>query len=379
MKPIKVARELKAMVRRFVQGRSSEAERAFLSRWDEHFEKRSAPEQIPADEMPEIESRVFQQIKQEIAADSRRVRWLSRPAKYVAAAVLILLAAGGLTWFYTLNDSALPQPDLWVESANDFAPGGSRAFITTDDGEIIPLDDSQRGIVVSEGILYADGSPLHADLADNWVHLITPIGGTFQVTLADGTNVWLNAGTKLTYPQRFENGVRKVRLEGEAYFEVAKQPQPFLVETRSQTVEVLGTQFNIAAYADEQTVTTTLVEGSVQIAREHHAAEVLAPGQQAVLTGSTLNIHNVETASYIAWKDNLFVFDHASLQTVLKELQRWYGFDFESDNLPNLHFKGGIDRHVPLSEVLTMLEATTSEIHFIIDNKQVIVMQGKRK
>src|SRR5690606_13352531 len=178
----------------------------------------------------------------------------------------------------------------------DILPGGNRATLTLADGRTINLSEAQTGIVVGDGITYLDGTGVldnSASSVSTIMSLSTPKGGTYQITLPDGSKVWLNANSTLKYPSRFGGKERVVELEGEAYFDVSQQSTansrqasfvPFLVKTNNQTVEVLGTEFNISAYADDPVTKTTLVEGSVKVsAHAVNASTLLKPGEQGLL------------------------------------------------------------------------------------------------
>src|SRR5690606_7907066 len=197
--------------------------------------------------------------------------------------------------------------------------------------------------------------------------LSTPKGGTYQITLADGTNVWLNSESTLKYPTRFWGNERVVELEGEAYFEVTAQTAgvrtpnqvPFRVISKGQTVEVLGTQFNISAYADEAEIKTTLVEGRVKVNADESPFEslLLVPGEQAILAGTVMQKQQVDVEQFIAWKDGLFSFKETELHAVMRQLSRWYDVTIAyQDNVPTTHYYGAISRNESLAGVLELLQ-----------------------
>ena len=253
-----------------------------------------------------------------------------------------------------------------IVEVHDLTPGSNKALITLSDGSVIELREDQEGVVLGQEMTYQDGT-LITKLDDEKIvysTIATPRGGQYHITLSDGTKVWLNADTKLTYPSHFKDGPREVQLVGEAYFEVATHyvkgnKVPFLVKTSKQEVEVLGTQFNIKAYADDAGDTrTTLVEGAVQL----HASGktlLLHPGEQGVNNTQGLNKKKVEVGQYIAWKNNEFVFDETELQEALKMLSRWYDFDISPENhFPTTHLYGSISRDKSLKEVLKIMESS---------------------
>jgi len=203
--------------------------------------------------------------------------------------------------------------------------------------------------------------------------LKTPRGGTYHVTLSDGTKVWLNAASALTYTASLgKTGVRKVKLEGEAYFEVAKnKTRPFLVENQGQTVEVLGTHFNINSYTDESSIKTTLLEGSVKVNNV-----VLKPNQQSVLTADhKIQVNTIDAETTIAWKNGNFVFAGEHIEPIMRRLASWYNIAVVyQGKKPSGQFRGVISRHNKISEVLKMMELTGA-VHFEIEGRKVYVKE----
>jgi ferric-dicitrate binding protein FerR (iron transport regulator) len=205
--------------------------------------------------------------------------------------------------------------------------------------------------------------------------LTTPRGGQYEVVLPDGTRVWLNSNTSLTYPIIFQGKERHVELTGEAYFEVAKNAAaPFFVKTQSQTVEVLGTHFNINSYADEKSVKTTLLEGRVKITGNGNRKTVsLKPGQQSINNLAIIYIINdADIEEAVAWKNGKFLFRNTDLQTVMRQLSRWYDVDVEyKGTVATKHYRGRISRNVTVSQVFEILK--TSGVNFIINGRTIIV------
>lgn len=294
----------------------------------------------------------------------RRFRkWLP----YAAAAILVATAAGWLI-FSSQSDQ---HPSELVHAA-DVQPGGNKATLTLADGRTIELSETHGGIVVGEGISYLDGTSVIDDESLPEIidyEISTPRGGTYQVTLPDGTQVWLNAGTVLRYPSRFEKDKRVVELSGEAYFDVepllSKQVDngkvPFLVRTDKQTVEVLGTQFNLSAYPDDHDVRTTLVDGSVRVAsvNDAYTPVVLQPGQQSVFAAGTMTISKVEVEPFIAWKDGYFDFLYTPFPEMIVQIARWYDVELVyKGKVPQETFSGRMSRAVSLQSVLKFFEGS---------------------
>ena len=280
-----------------------------------------------------------------------------------AAAVLLVVGITG-TYRYFQNQ----EKEMTVVK-NDACPGGNRATLTLADGQAIDLNTQQSGIVVGEEIKYLDGSSVldkqtNVQTSSQTYTLTTPQGGTYQITLPDGTNVWLNSASTLKYPSRFEGEERVVELDGEAYFEVSKQAskkangqkKPFKVVSDVQTVEVLGTHFNINAYADESTTKTTLVEGTVRVLTAQ-TATLLKPGQQSNTDTRGIRVADVDVETAIDWKNGDFIFAEENLKSIMRKIARWYGVKvIYQDKLSDDTYSAQISRNKNLSEVLHILE-----------------------
>lgn len=296
-------------------------------------------------------------------------RSLTRRLIPYAAAVLIFFSVGIGIYWYTQNNT--PQTQLTSRYGDDVLPGGNRAMLTFSDGSTIPLSGDKEGIINGENLTYDDGTPIEA-VKTEYATLTTPKGGQYQITLPDGSKVWLNAASSLKYPTKFTGNERKVELTGEAYFEITHNPhQPFIVESNSQRIEVLGTQFNVAAYDNEPTIATTLVQGAVEVFHVASGYSVtMAPGEQAVLYGNTLNIEKVDIAEYTAWKDGYFHFKATDLKTILRQIERWYDVDVDYTTVPDRKLYARIDRSKKLSAVLYMFEST-SEVKFKLEGRRL--------
>lgn len=310
----------------------------------------------------------------------KRFGWLP----YAAAAVLIVGMGVG---FFLYERLSQPDSEVVQLPSEDVQPGGNRAVLTLADGRRILLNEDQSGIVLSnDEITYKDGNSLanldarsHLEGPMQWLELTTPRGGAYQVTLPDGTDVWLNAGSVLRYPIRFDREQRTVELSGEAYFEVAQlriknRKVPFLVKTTEQTVEVLGTKFNLSAYADDANVKTTLVEGSVRVASatDQYTPIVLKPGQQSIQEIGSVAVAAVDVRPFIAWKEGYFHFKSTPFPDVIKQMTRWYDIDvvFKGD-APTQTFSGKMSRNVSLQSVLKFFEG--SGVSFVVANGKLMV------
>jgi len=201
--------------------------------------------------------------------------------------------------------------------------------------------------------------------------LVTPRGGEYKMILDDGTEVWLNADSRLEFPDKFVAGTRKVKLVGEAYFSVTKDVQrPFIVSLNSMDIEVLGTEFNVSAYSNDTQIKTTLVEGKVSIKNgaetENH--KVLAPGEQASFdkNNNTIEVQKVDVNEFIAWKDGRFVFGYQQLGEITKVLERWYDVDFifADENLRSIPFSGEFLRYDDISKIFEIIKKTGTQLEF---------------
>jgi ferric-dicitrate binding protein FerR (iron transport regulator) len=301
---------------------------------------------------------------------------------WAAASILLLLGIGS----YFLLTKKEKQPTIAVNIPTDIAaPTGNRAMITLADGTKVFLDSVGKGQLAQQGsiklIKLANGKIAYQPLGDGrnqsvaYNTLVNPRGSkVIDMQLSDGSHVWLNAGSAITYPVAFIGNDRSVELEGEGYFEVAKDAKrKFIVTANGVNTEVLGTHFNVNAFKDDgQDIKITLLEGSVKI-NNGNATGLLKPGQQALVANEVKIVSDVDLHLVIAWKNGYFQFDKASLQNVMKQVSRWYDVDvvYEGYNQPR-EFAGEIQRDLSLSEVLKILEK--NKVHFRIEGKELRVM-----
>lgn len=312
------------------------------------------------------------------------------------AAVAAVVIALGLGWLVIRTSIETGGTSASIET--DIAPGTNRATLTLADGRKVDLNTAQNGIVVGEKITYLDGTEVSAidhpapDVPQP-LSLTTPKGGTYQVTLPDGTNVWLNSASTLTYPSRFDDNERVVELVGEAYFEVrstrygerstryevrgtgneVRGAWPFRVVSNGQVVEVLGTEFNVSAYSDDPEMKTTLVEGRLRVFTGKTQGSILVPGQQLTNRNGAVQIATVDVGNYIAWKQGQFVFYGTSMPTLIKQIERWYDVSFYvTVPVDNIELWGSLSRDVMLSEILHVIELNTP-LKFTQEGRHVMV------
>jgi len=261
-----------------------------------------------------------------------------------------------------------PQPLSQVEE--QIVPGGKKAVLILDNGEAIDLK-STSGVELKEKdgtVIQVDSTVLNYQqapartsekLAYNKVNV--PRGGEYQLMLSDGSKVQLNSMSSIRFPVQFAQDCRLVELEGEAYFEVSKTGQPFIVQTKGMKIEVLGTTFNISAYANEE-YQTTLVSGSVKVQTENGSNRILKPSEQACITpgSNQINVRNVDTAFYTSWIHGKINFKDQRLDDIMKTLARWYDMDvvYENEATKELRFGCYVNRYNEITPLVKLLEQT---------------------
>lgn len=289
-----------------------------------------------------------------------------------AAAVLVFLGAG----LFYLSRSGHPVSVTKTYALHDFTPGKNSATLKLGNGKVIILSDHKTGVAINASkLVYDDGTNVtdatELSPGSHQIMASTPRGGTYQVNLPDGTRVWLNSATTLQFPATFTHlADRTVELSGEAYFEVSKDAaHPFIVKTGHQHIQVLGTHFNVNAYADERNEKTVLLEGRVQI--NNHM--VLAPGQQSRIDADgRIKIETADTDNAIAWKNGFFSFKDAPLDVIMRQLSRWYNIDIiYKGPLKDDIFNGLINRRSDLSRALRILEQ--GGVHFSLEGKTLLI------
>lgn len=325
------------------------------------------------------QSAVLQRIKNEIHPVSipKKISFLRIS---VAAAVVLCIVSIG---FYLTKYTNKPQE---IYFANDIAPGKNGATLTLGNGKKIAINDALSGNIANEAgvkifknekgqLIYQVAEDLNSALTFNT--LTTTRGEQTEVLLPDGTLVFLNSQSSLNFPTNFKGAKeRKVTLTGEGYFEVTKNKlQPFIVASNQQRVKVLGTTFNINAYADEPHTATTLLEGSVNITNTNSQQNAtLSPGQQAIISTQQLDVKTVETDDVVAWKNGYFMFNNETLSTILNRVSKWYDVDvvYKDDAMKNKTFFGSISRYKNISELLKVIQKTDVAT-FEIKGRQIIV------
>lgn len=321
-----------------------------------------------------IQSRAWEKIEKHILERSRPNFYINLWPKIAVAAALLFTISVSI-YFQSRHASTNTKKSAYSQ---DVKPGTNRATLIAANGTRYELNGSEQGIVVDrETIRYIDGEVLANAQHGQNITLSTPKGGQFRVTLSDGTKVWLNAASSLSYPTNFTGSERNVKLEGEAYFEVAHNAQhPFTVNTDEQQVKVLGTSFNVNAYKNERKTVTTLLDGRVQLSSSGISSTTpLYPGEQAVFDKSGFKVEKVDAGLYSAWKDGEFRFKGTPLIEALRQVERWYDLDIDYTGIPeDIQIHASINRNKQLSSVLHALEKI-SDLKFDVKGRSVKLMQ----
>ena len=268
-------------------------------------------------------------------------------------------------------------------------PGGERAILKLYNGKTVVLDSTMKSSLIAHEanvriemdsnhlLRYSSHDSIEMANDNKNNELIIPKGGEYQVVLADGTKVWLNSASRLIYPQSFMGKERRVVLSGEAFFDVAHDAErPFIVETSRMNVKVLGTRFNVNDYDDNEEVSTTLVNGSVEIVSGDQQAFRLVPGEQAYGKENELEKREVNVRLYTSWIDGKFLFNNTELEEIAKQISRWYDVEifFSSESVKKVRFTGAIVKFKPLEDLVRMIEST-SQVRFSVKGRTIVISE----
>lgn len=387
---IQTSLRMAALVGRHIKGELNTAETEELQSWIAASpENRIMLEELMNTEIRQAEWEDMQQHSGEQvlaailskAGTDQKIKRL-RFIRFAAAAAILLILGGVSVKFMLDKQQTSPVPTL--QYTNDIPPGSRKAQLVMANGNAVALGIDRDTVFTERNgaeIKQTNGQLIYNSSSNNTLAynlLTTPVGGEYEITLADGTHVWLNAASSIRYPTTFSGKERKVEITGEAYFEVASNAKmPFKVKINEQMeVEVLGTHFNINAYHDEATVNTTLLEGAVRI-KNNGQSQILKPGQQAQVNsaGGIRLIAHADTEQAVAWKNGLFNFEDVSLQEMMRQLSRWYDIEVVYEGkVPEMTFGGKMVRNLSLAELLRVLEQ--SKVHFRMEEgRKVIVTQ----
>jgi transmembrane sensor len=376
-------KDIKDILEKINSGHYTPEEEAIAKYWLHQLNQRGDVG-LSDEELTEARHEMWQAIK----ADKKPKKFTIRlwPRIAAAASILLFLSFGA---YFLLHKKASTQ-QIAQNQIHDIAPGGNKAILTLANGNQIILNEAKNGKIAKQGrttinktatgaVVYntAPSEKGNSSSRLEYNMISTSRGGQFRLTLSDGTNVWLNAASSIKYPTVFNGNIRQVEITGEAYFEVVHNvSKPFSVMVNGQTVQVLGTHFNINAYKDEPSIKTTLIQGAVKVSKGT-ASAILKPGQQSVLTdagnNSSISVSNhVNTDQVLAWTNGKFSFNDSDIKTVMRQIGRWYNVEIKYEgNVPPTVFSGEIYRNVNLSKALEILRF--AKVNFRIEGREIIV------
>ncbi|MEQ7802271.1 FecR domain-containing protein [Pedobacter sp. ASV1-7] len=378
--PISTER-INLLAQKWQEARITEEELIEFNSWYSSFD--DLLEVDTGEEREQAEVRIYESIAKK--AEIKPYRQITLWSKIAVAAVLAIVVGGGLYLFQS-SQSRLNDAALKMAAAYQIKPGGNNASLILGNGKTVVLSTEKSGIALNAaGLTYDDGTVVQSnstvDFKDDFT-VITPRGGSYQVALPDGTKVWLNAASSLTYKKASKNTIktRTVELNGEGYFEVAKNKNiPFVVFSKGQRVQVLGTHFNISSYPEELIVKTTLMEGSISVEpiSDTDAVRILKPGEQSLLKGHTIQVKQADMEEVIAWKNGFFRFNEEPLTSVMNKISRWYNVDLAYEGgikeYQHIVLGGFVSRSKDLGTVLKVIEQT-DQVHFEVKQRKIRIM-----
>lgn len=384
--------DTKKLLKRYAMGKCTEDERQLIELWYMDY-NRKEPLLLDEQELESAQSVMLDRLNSRL---DKKVKFLF-PLKWLSAAAAILIAVTIFFFFPGIRDRGTSHKGSQGHEIAAIAPGSSKAFLILANGNKIDLSTSPDGTIENgkhalitkyKGKLVVTSKEVtDQDDAANVNLLSIPTGGQYEIQLPDGTQVWLNAASSLTFPATFSGlKKRKVKLEGEGYFEVAKNKSvPFIVETSKERITVLGTHFNINSYTGDSVSKTTLLEGAVRLDLRipgndsNESGVVLKPGEQSQLTSGHLSVEKVDAEEYVAWKNGYFMFSNEALGDIMTKLSRWYNIEvnYQDESLRQEQFWGSISRSSSLTEVLNVLKRT-GRIHFKLKNNTLTVIPNSK-
>ncbi len=379
---------IQSLIQKNLDGSITLEEKPVLDEWFYTF----SPEEtalLSAEIENDISERVKKRLNDYIVYERMTASHKRHSALLKAAVVVSLVSISCLVYFFITNRNgqkkALPAVAK-ASSVKDLLPGGAKATLTLGDGSIVVLDSNSNGQIGVQGntrviklnngqVKYQKGENEENHNAVVYNIITTPRGGQYKVVLADGSVVWLNASSSLKFPTEFRDSLRAVEITGEAYFEVAhNRLKPFRVKVNNMYVNVLGTNFNVMAYADEASINTTLLKGSIKLSSGEHS-KLIKPGQQAKLNskGNFQLAPDVDVEEAVAWKNGKFSYNSTDIKTIMRQVERWYDVEVVFEREGDLHFTGELSRFVNVSQLLRKLELT-NEVHFRIEKGRITVL-----
>lgn len=379
---------IKALIQKCLDGTCTPEEKRVLDEWYYNFLPED-PGFLSDETEAAIGRRIKSRLDEYVLHETGRLRNRKRSGFIKAAVIFFVAGTATLLYYITAGHrekEKIPPETAVAAAVTDIIPGSNKAILTLGDGSTVVLDTASNGQVGAQGnikviklgngqLKYLKGKQGQMPGGTIYNTISTPRGGQYQVVLADGSKIWLNASSSLRFPTEFRDKIREVEVTGEAYCEIAHNAsKPFRLKVKEMQVNVLGTHFDVMAYDNESTIKTTLLEGSLRVSNAT-GASTIAPGQQAVLhkNGSFQLVPNADVEEAVAWKNGKFVFSSADIHTIMRQVERWYNVDISFEREANLHFTGQLSRYVNVSELLRKLELT-NEVHFRIEKGRITVL-----
>ncbi|WP_254527604.1 MULTISPECIES: FecR family protein [unclassified Sphingobacterium] len=350
------------LVQRYIDGRANEKELALFF----HLLKEGKLDQYL--EENEVQINISNKI------NPKKVLYI----KYLKYAAILFLV--GFTTISIIKYRNTLEINDQKALLNKILPASEKAILLLSDGEEIKLDSNSNGLYLNGGQLKNGYGKLVNDNINEHYLINVPKGGTFHLVLSDGSKVWLNSDSKLKFPQHFNDGVRQVELTGEGFFEISKRTmengkqQSFIVKTKRQSVEVLGTSFNIRAYGNEENVKSTLFSGIVKT-KDNYSNQIatLAPGQQAISDSTgALNVSIADLEEISGWRSGSFIFNDAPLKEILSQMSTWYDVKIKINGNEDFRFNGLFSRNLSLGDALNVIGHST-DLDVKYKDNQVIV------
>ncbi|WP_423147998.1 FecR family protein [Rubrolithibacter danxiaensis] len=379
--------EFLTLYEKYVAGKCSPAEEKLINSYRDEMELSDEEWLNELGDRQEIHDSIWSRL-----SESRRVEIpvKRRTNLWWKAAAVILITLSSSLWIAKFYSHKQQKESLAKDTPAKIQAGGNKAYLTLADGSRIELNTVENGNLkvkdeitirkTKNGLLVyqynKNESSVHAAVTE-YNTITTPRGGQYQVILEDGSKVWLNAASSIRFPVVFTGREREVEITGEAYFEVAKNKEhPFIVNANGTQVQVLGTHFNVSAYADDDAVTTTLLEGAVRMVKGKKFA-MLKPGEQGVSVHNsneiTLSAADIEET--MAWKNGFFTFHNENIVNIMKKVSRWYDVDVEyRGDVKDREFGGTVSKYKEITELLQNMQLTGA-IHYKMEGRRLIIMK----
>lgn len=379
-------KRIEELSEKWLNGTITEAEQQEYDLWYDSIQDHEV-DGLSESDLAQVESRIYQSIQEREGFDNKpvkvkMVRLLKRIALVAASIGLFSIAA---SQFYSMRSQLEKENQALLYS--EITPGRDRATLSLDNGSVFDLDSLGKGEIFQQSGIRIEknekGELIYSVLgsSDEPTEILTntistPKGGQYRISLPDGSQVWLNAASRLTFPTVFTGESRRVELVGEAYFEVAQNKKlPFRVITPKEEVEVLGTHFNVNSYRDVESSMVALLEGKVKVSLSSSEFKVLKPGEQTIVKGGAVEVFPVDLSEAVAWKNGEFMFHNESMKSVMQKIARWYDVEVVvASELENISIWGSVSKYEDIREVLKIIEMTGS-VHFNIEGRRIHVMK----